>query len=383
MNLKSVIYPIKTKASLFLVLSVLLMFFFSTCTTREEKGTFEYDSTWAMLPFNKLNDVNPILKASDGVFICPILKQEVKWEEKDVFNPAAVVRNGAIYLFYRAEDTIGKYAGTSRIGLAIGSDGVNFTRMREPVLYPAEDFMKVYEWEGGIEDPRIVESEMGTYIMTYSAYDGKVARLCLASSTDLLNWTKHGTVLTGNYIDLWSKSGAIIAKQQGNKIIAEKINGKYWMYFGDTDLFMATSDDLIKWEPVLQADGKLKSVLKPRKGYFDSRLVESGPYALLTEKGVLLLYNGMNSDTEGDPELPKGAYCSGQALFDPTDPTKLMDRLENNFLRPDQPYEIEGQVNQVCFIEGLVPLNGKWFLYYGTADSKIGVAVKEAESEKL
>jgi predicted GH43/DUF377 family glycosyl hydrolase len=383
MNLKSVICPIKSTASLLMVLSVLLMLFFSACTTREEKGTFEYDSTWAMLPFNKLNDVNPILKASDGVFICPILKQEVKWEEKDVFNPAAVVRNGAIYLFYRAEDTIGKYAGTSRIGLAIGSDGVNFTRMREPVLYPAKDFMKVYEWEGGIEDPRIVESEMGTYIMTYSAYDGKVARLCLASSSDLLNWTKHGTVLTGNYIDLWSKSGAIIAKQQGNKIIAEKINGKYWMYFGDTDLFMATSDDLIKWEPVLEADGKLKSVLKPRKGYFDSRLVESGPYALLTEKGVLLLYNGMNSDTEGDPELPKGAYCSGQALFDPTDPTKLIDRLENYFLRPDQPYEMEGQINQVCFIEGLVPLNGKWFLYYGTADSKIGVAVMEAKSEKL
>jgi beta-1,2-mannosidase len=383
MNLKSVICPIKSKASLLMVVPVLLMLFFSTCTTREEKGAFEQDSTWAMLPFNKLNDINPILKASDGVFTCPILKQEVKWEEKDVFNPAAVVRNGAIYLFYRAEDTIGKYAGTSRIGLAIGSDGVNFTRMREPVLYPAEDFMKVYEWEGGIEDPRIVESEMGTYIMTYSAYDGKVARLCLASSTDLLNWTKHGTVLTGNHIDLWSKSGAIIAKQQGNKIIAEKINGKYWMYFGDTDLFMATSDDLIKWEPVLETDGKLKSVLKPRKGYFDSRLVESGPYALLTEKGVLLLYNGMNSDTEGDPDLPKGAYCSGQALFNPTDPTKLIDRLENYFLRPDQPYEMEGQINQVCFIEGLVPFNGKWFLYYGTADSKIGVAVKEAESEKL
>lgn len=382
MNLKSVLCPIKTKATLFLLVPVLLLLF-STCTTQEEKGAFEQDSTWAMLPFNKLNDVNPILKASDGVFTCPILKQEVNWEEKDVFNPAAVVRNGAIYLFYRAEDKIGKYAGTSRIGLAIGSDGVNFTRMREPVLYPAEDFMKAYEWEGGIEDPRIVESEMGTYIMTYSAYDGNVARLCLASSTDLLNWTKHGTVLTGNYIDLWSKSGAIIAKQQGNKIIAEKINGKYWMYFGDTDLFMATSDDLIKWEPVLEADGKLKSVLKPRKGYFDSRLVESGPYALLTEKGVLLLYNGMNSDTEGDPDLPKGAYCSGQALFDPTDPTKLIDRLENYFLRPDQPYEMEGQINQVCFIEGLVPLNGKWFLYYGTADSKIGVAVKEAESEKL
>ncbi len=376
MNLKSVTQPVKSKALLILA-PLLILLVVSACTTSEDKGAFEHDSTWAMLPFKKLNEVNPILKASDGVFMCPILKQEVKWEEKDVFNPAAVVRNGAVYLFYRAEDTIGKYAGTSRIGLAMGADGVNFTRMREPLLFPAEDFMKVYEWEGGIEDPRIVESEMGTYIMTYTAYDGKLARLCLASSPDLLNWTKHGLVLKDKFTDTWSKSGAIVARQQGNKVIAEKINGKYWMYFGDTDLFMANSDDLIQWQPVLDEDGNLKSVLKPRPGYFDSRLVESGPYALITDKGILLLYNGMNLDSGGDPNLPKGAYCSGQALYDLNDPSKLIDRLENYFLRPDQPYEIEGQVNQVCFIEGMIPLNGKWFLYYGTADSKIGVAVME------
>jgi len=382
MNLKPVTRPVKSKA-LLLLTPLLIILLVSACTTSEDKGAFEQDSTWAMLPFNKLNDVNPILKASDGVFKCPILKQEVKWEEKDVFNPAAVVRNGAVYLFYRAEDTIGKYAGTSRIGLAMGADGINFTRMREPLLFPAEDFMKIYEWEGGIEDPRIVESDMGTYIMTYTAYDGKLARLCVASSTDLLNWTKHGLVLKDKFTDTWSKSGAIVARQQGNKIIAEKINGKYWMYFGDTDLFMATSDDLIQWLPILDEDGNLKSVLKPRPGYFDSRLVESGPYALITDHGILLLYNGMNHDTEGDPTLPKGAYCSGQALYDLNDPSKLIDRLENNFLRPDQPYEMEGQVNQVCFIEGMIPLHGKWFLYYGTADSKIGVAVKEVKSEKL
>ncbi len=355
--------------------AILTLSLFS-CSTPDHKDEYKQDSTWAMLPFQKINDVNPILSASDGVFICPILKQEVKWEEKDVFNPTAVVRNGAIYLFYRAEDNIGKFNGTSRIGLAVSSDGIHFTRMKEPILYPAEDFMKVYEWEGGMEDPRIIENENGTYFMTYTSYDGNVARLCLASSVDLLNWTKHGLVFQGKYIDHWSKSGAIVGKQKGNNVIAEKINGKYWMYFGDTDLFMATSDDLIHWQPV-EEDGKLKSVLKPRKGYFDSRLVESGPYALATEKGILLLYNGMNSDTAGDADIPKGAYCSGQALFSLTNPTMLIDRLDHYFLKPDQPYETEGQVNQVCFIEGMAPLNGKWFLYYGTADSKIGVAVME------
>jgi len=332
------------------------------------------DNSWALLPFEKMNEFNPILAAGDGTFYCPILNKQVKWEEKDVFNPAAVVRNDTLFLFYRAEDFVGKYAGTSRIGLAWSIDGIHFNRRATPVLFPDEDFMKIYEWEGGIEDPRIVEREEGLYIMTYTSYDGKTARLCSATSADLINWKKNGPVLKNKFIDTWSKSGAIIAKQKGDKIYAEKVNGKYWMYFGDTDLFMATSEDLVNWQPVLQKDGNLKSVLKPRPGYFDSRLVESGPYALITEKGILLLYNGMNLETGGDPKIASNAYCSGQALFEIKDPTTLINRLEKNFLKPDQPYEIQGQVNQVCFIEGLVPYKNTWFLYYGTADSKIGVA---------
>jgi predicted GH43/DUF377 family glycosyl hydrolase len=344
------------------------------CTPQKENQAKEIkDTAWAILPFVKVDSLNPILAAGDGKFFCSILKKEVNWEEKDVFNPAAVVRNDSVFLIYRAEDTIGKHAGTSRLGLAISTDGLHFIRRKEPILFPDEDYMKGYEWEGGIEDPRVVESEDGTYIMTYTAYDGKVARLCVASSTNLVKWIKHGLVLQGKYVDSWSKSGAIVAKQVEEKIVAKKINGKYWMYFGDTDLFLATSDDLIRWQPI-EENNTLKSVLQPRKGYFDSRLVESGPYALLTEKGIVLIYNGMNLDVGGDSTIAKGAYCAGQALFDANDPSKLIDRLEKNFLRPDQPYEISGQVNQVCFVEGLVPFHGKWFLYFGTADSKIAVA---------
>ncbi len=348
---------------------MLLAMLIASCN--QQKSTLTND--WAMLPFTKVDSINPILAANTGEFICPILKQNVKWEEKDVFNPAAVVRHDTIFLLYRAEDMIGKYAGTSRIGLAYSLDGLHFTRNAAPVLFPEDDFLKMYEWEGGIEDPRIIEDDKGIYFLTYTAYDGKLARLCIASSNDLKKWTKHGLLLNGKYTDTWSKSGAIVGKQVGDKIIAEKINGHYWMYFGDTDLFMATSEDLIHWQPI-EEGGKLKSVLRPREGYFDSRLVESGPAAMITEKGIILLYNGMNLDSEGDSTIAKGAYCSGQALFDVKDPTHLINRQEKNFLRPDQPYEINGQVNQVCFIEGLVAYHGKWFLYFGTADSKIAVA---------
>ena len=48
-----------------------------------------------------------------------------------------------------------------------------------------------FELPGGCEDPRVVQVG-GTYYMTYTGYDGTSARLCLATSRDLLRWTKHG-----------------------------------------------------------------------------------------------------------------------------------------------------------------------------------------------
>jgi predicted GH43/DUF377 family glycosyl hydrolase len=184
-------------------------------------------------------------------------------------------------------------------------------------------------------------------------------------------------VLQGRYKNAWSKSGAIVASQKGSRIVATTVGGKYWMYFGDTDLFLATSEDLIHWVP-LEQEGKLKPVLKPRSGYFDSRLVESGPYALKSDKGIVLIYNGMNLDTGGDSTLSPGAYCMGQALFSNEDPSIAIDRLEHYFMKPDKPYELTGQINQVCFAEGMVMFKDKWYLYYGTADSKIAVAISNA-----
>ena len=333
--------------------------------------------SWAMLPFSKVDSVNPVLVPGNNKFVCPILKRDVLWEEKDVFNPAAIVRDGKVWMLYRTEDKIGKFAGTSRLGLAVSEDGLHFVKMPEPVFYPDNDSLKIYEWEGGAEDPRVVQSRDGKYIMTYTAFDGTTARLMLATSEDLTKWSKHGIVLKGKYKNAWSKSGAIVARRDGERIIAERINGKYWRYFGDTDLFLLSSNDLINWEPV-EENGEWKKVLSPRQNSFDSRLVESGPYALVRDEGILLLYNGMNLDSAGrDTSLAGGAYSGGQALFSLDDPSKLIQRLDEYFITPDKDYEIAGQVNQVCFLEGLVPFKGKWFLYYGTADSKIAVAVHE------
>jgi predicted GH43/DUF377 family glycosyl hydrolase len=234
---------------------------------------------WALLDFVKVDSINPIMEPSSAqVFFCPLAKKEVRWEERNVLNPSAVVKDGKVYLIYRAQDP----EMTSRLGLAVSDDGLHFTKQPSPVFFPDNDGMKKYEWKGGVEDPRIVESEDGMYILTYTAYDGKLARLCLASSRDLMTWEKHGLVLgEDKYKDTWSKSGAIVSKLEQGKIVAVKINGKYWMYFGDTDLFMATSSDLFHWDVVENEETKkMIPVLHPRPGYSDSRLVEPGhmPY---------------------------------------------------------------------------------------------------------
>ncbi len=360
---------------------------------------------WALGPFTKLDASNPVLGPNAiSRWECGFAG-DVAWEEKDVFNPAAVMRDGIVHLLYRAEDTVGKHLGTSRIGLALSSDGVTFVREASPVLYPSPDAHAHYEWEGGCEDPRVCSSPDGTYVMTYTAYDGDKARLCVATSHDLRAWTKHGLAFP-HMPGLWSKSGSIVCRVEGERMIATRLAGKFWMYWGESYIFAATSDDLIRWEPVIHPalarhlispgmpsapdlgpswhpseigitvseKEAFAAVIRPRPGRFDSALVEPGPPAVLTEHGIVLLYHGKNATERGDPTLPFSTYAVGQLLLDPCEPTSVLSRPTEPFLLPDQDYELIGQVGNVCFAEGLVPFGDRWLLYYGTADSKIAVA---------
>jgi predicted GH43/DUF377 family glycosyl hydrolase len=331
---------------------------------------------WQMTGFIKADSQNPILSPSlQARFQDPITNKMVGWENKNVLNPTALVRDGLVHLLYRAQDSL----GTSRIGLATSEDGIHFKKNPEPILFPSNDAFRGFEWPGGIEDPRIVETEDGGYFLTYTSYDGKFARLCGAFSKDLKVWEKIGPLFTSEkYLNTWSKSGAIVSVQNGTKIVAKKINGLYYMYFGDTDLFLATSKDLRQWDILENAENATRlSVLKPRAGYFDSRLVEPGPYALLRKEGIVLIYNSMNALNYNETRFPKSTYSAGQVLFDAQKPYKVIARTNEPFIWPNQPYEKVGEVNDVCFVEGLVPYKGKWFLYYGTADSKIAVSIKK------
>ena len=155
----------------------------------------------------------------------PILSpQGIGFESAGTFNPAVVKANGKFIMLYRAQDS----KGASSLGYATSDDGIHFGRRPEPVMVAEAP----YEKRGGVEDPRLVR--LGhTYYLTYTGYnnvDGtgpghKDAQLCLATSVDLLHWQRRGVIMPaykGRWNVGWTKSGAIVA---------EKINGKYWMYY--------------------------------------------------------------------------------------------------------------------------------------------------------
>jgi predicted GH43/DUF377 family glycosyl hydrolase len=335
-------------------------------------------------PFEKPAQLNPaITPNAASQFRSPMSDTGVHWEAYATFNPAAVVKDGKVFVLYRAEDATGEMrigGHTSRLGLAESRDGLRFTRRGAPVLYPDKDAQQRYEWPGGVEDPRIVETEDGTYVLTYTQWNRDLPRLAVATSRDLISWTKHGPAFAatqgGKYRNLESKSGAILSRVEGSRVIATKVNGSYWMYFNVPDILIATSGNLVDWTPLEDTNGRLVRVLSPRPGYFDSWLVEAGPPALITPHGILVLYNAGNSGTYGDPGLPARVYTGGQALYDLGNPLKLIARSDTPFIKPTERYERTGQYPEgTTFVEGLAPFNGRWYLYYGTADSRVGVAV--------
>jgi len=342
------------------------------------------DSDWVLGPFVRPAGANPVITPNKGsVFFCPLRQSLVNWEALHTFNPAAVVRDGKIYVLYRGEDDTGLKAiggHTSRIGLAESDDGIHFVRGKTPVFYPARDDQEAREWEGGCEDPRLVESEDGTYVMTYTQWNRKKTDIGVATSTDLRTWTKHGPVFagasSGKYADMSYKSAGIVCRLVGQRLVAAKISGRYWMYWGEGEVRLATSPDLIHWQPVEGPDGNPIAVLTKRERHFDSSFPEVGPPPVLTKAGIVVLYNGKNAQRDGDPELGASAYAAGQALFAPDDPVRMIARTEKPFFKPELAFEKTGQYAAgTTFVEGLVFFKGKWFLYYGCADSAVGVAV--------
>jgi predicted GH43/DUF377 family glycosyl hydrolase len=330
--------------------------------------------TWAFGPFIKRD--KPIIEPSYGsIFHCPILNREVHWEAQNVYNPASVVKDGRVWILYRADDAPrgGVWGRTCRIGLAYSDDGISFMRYPEPVLYPDKDSYQSIEWEGGIEDIHIIEGENGVYYVNYTAWTGSHQEICTASSKDLIHWVKHGPAFakSGKEGSADHRTGVILSQLVGEKLLPAKLNGKYLMYYTHP-CAIATSDDLINWEPTGEAVFKVGGEVPGH-----SRSHESGAIALVREEGILLMVNG-SSDLYGR----QAGWYLGQYLLDKNDGKTIIGDPGFSFLYAEKDWEKFGFAKEAFVSNGMVFFKGRWFLYYGAADRCIGVAIYDPKNTK-
>ncbi|KFY01719.1 hypothetical protein V495_06994 [Pseudogymnoascus sp. VKM F-4514 (FW-929)] len=326
-------------------------------TPKSREGCSNYISpTFPLGPFVKYKG-NPLL----------VPNPENDFESAYIYNAAAIVLDDIVYLLYRAQNA----AKVSFIGLAWSGDGFNFTRLDHPVLEPTE----AWEAGGGVEDPRITRVD-GTFYMTYTAYDLHKPRLCLATSTDLVNWKKYPPMFT-DWADIeieldgshsirrdHSKAGAIFAEKNAA--------GKYMMVWGDSFLQLAESDDLINWNPLPFNQHFATGVHQ-----WENRLLEPGPAPIKTRDGKWILV--YNAATTGGSGFASNQYSISQMLVDYKNiRAGPLARLEWPSLLVEAENEHKGQVNEVVFCEGMVQFKGQWLLYYGQGDSELGVAVADA-----
>lgn len=280
-----------------------------------------------------------------------------KWENKAVYNCGATIIDGRVAILYRAQgdDMI------SRFGLAYSDDGYHIAeRLPDPVFNPDHDT----EYEVlGVEDPRITKIGDSYYITYTSAslYPSVTGagvekretgetpwrvRVSIAHTNDFRTFTRHGVVIS--HID--SKDGVLFPEKfKGNYLLLHRVIPHVRLALGKN------ITGFVERGPLLAPDGT----------GWDSARVGAGAPPIMTEYGWVLIYHGVDKNDH---------YNIGLALIDPHDPLRVLARSKEPILRPTEDYEKSGQVNNVVFSCGAVRIKDELLVYYGAADSCIGVA---------
>ena len=222
-------------------------------------------------------------------------------------------------------------------------------QLSERILFPATPSQR-----NGIEDARFVcfHNEDGTriYYATFTAFDGKVVMPELVETSDFLLF---------RFITLNGPA----AKNKGMAIFPRKINGRYAMLSrqDNENIYLMFSDNVHFWN-------ERKALLKPK---FSWELVQLGNCGspIETDAGWLVLSHGVG---------PMRKYCIGAFLLDRDDPSKVIGRLREPLLKPNQK-EREGYVPNVVYTCGALLHQGALIIPYGLADHATGFATVQLD----
>jgi predicted GH43/DUF377 family glycosyl hydrolase len=253
-------------------------------------------------------------------------------------------------LLCRVEDR----RGFSHLACARSRDGASNWLVDERPALGYDGSRAEEEW--GLEDPRVTYvAELGRWIVTYTAFGRGGPGVSLAQTEDFATFERLGVAMP---------------PEDKNAVLLPRRVGGDWILFhrpaaaAGLDVWLSRSTDLKHWrEPEL--------VLRCRQGgWWDSARIGMGPPPLETEHGWLVVYHGVRQTVAG------GLYRAGLALLDLERPSVVLRRSEEWVLGPGADYEVSGDVPNVVFPCGLVHHTDtdKLFLYYGAADTRIGLA---------
>jgi predicted GH43/DUF377 family glycosyl hydrolase len=255
-------------------------------------------------------------------------------------------------MFYRAQGI----DWVSRIGYAVSADGVNWNRLRKPLLAPthASD-------SRGLEDPRVVEIE-GMFYMTYTAYGstaygesdsatffgGGITPL-IASSQNLIAWKTVGAIVQGE-------------DNKDHLLFPRKIGGRFAAFHRRRPhVWIAYSDDLATWK-----ETDMAPIYGPRaENGWDDTSVGSNGIPIETPYGWVCINHAYDKSS---------TYRLGVILLDLDDPTKVIHRPKDPIFEPREMWEIRGDVPRVVFSCANPVVNGTVYVFYGGADHVIGLA---------
>ena len=287
------------------------------------------------------SSANPILTAA-----------EVPYPANSVFNPGAARVGDETILLVRVEDL----RGISQLHVARSSDGMTgWTFDAEPLL--RSDTVNHPEEIWGCEDPRLTWlPEREEWAIAYTAYSSLGPLVSLAMTRDFHSVTRLGPVMPPE-----DKDAALFPR---------RFDGRWAMIHrpsplrGNANMWVSSSPDLRHW-------GHHALLLEARNGaWWDAGKIGLGPPPMETAEGWLLMYHGVHLTGDGP------IYRVGLALLDLDDPRVVLRRMDEWVFGPYAQYELTGDVGKVVFPCGWVhdEATDQLLLYYGAADTSIGVA---------
>lgn len=271
-----------------------------------------------------------------------------------IFNSAVMPYGDGFIGVFRGEQT----NGIPNIYMGRSTDAIHWDIESEKICFVDGNgvpFMPKYAY-----DPRLVKVEDTYYMMWCQDFYG--ASIGMAQTTDFKKFVRL--------------ENPFIPYNRNAVLFPRKINGNYCMLsrpsdsghtpFGD--IFVSESPDLVYW-------GKHRHVMGKGEEWWQSVKIGGGAAPIETSEGWLLFYHGVSGTCNGL------VYSIGGAILDLENPSIVKYRCENFLLTPEEWYEEKGFVNNVCFPCATIhdSESGRIALYYGAADSYVGLAFTQFE----